>query len=164
MLFVVWAPMQPKSDCLIIRPPHCAGSFSGNSSLSHTFMYLSVCLDLLCANAAQQAEVQQSKCTYPKRGTVGIKVYLVVGHSLVMIARCPCSGAYLWCYAAHAKWPSQRQTWQCNVLHRLYQQLQRDQKGLPGLTQSNRRMWEQAIEAACRAGHTEWALQVCLPV
>ena len=52
---------------------------------------------------------------------------------------------------------------QCvRVLHRLYQQLQRDQKGLPGLTQSNRRMWEQAIEAACRAGRTEWALQVCL--
>ncbi|KAL0055731.1 hypothetical protein WJX82_003881 [Trebouxia sp. C0006] len=43
---------------------------------------------------------------------------------------------------------------------RLYQQLQRDKRGLPGLTQSNRRMWESTIEAACRAGRTDWALQV----
>ena len=46
------------------------------------------------------------------------------------------------------------------VWRRFYQQLQRDKKALPGLTQSHRRMWEEAIEAACRAGHTEWALQV----
>ncbi|KAL0036148.1 hypothetical protein WJX79_005812 [Trebouxia sp. C0005] len=43
---------------------------------------------------------------------------------------------------------------------RLYQQLQRDKRGLPGLTQFNRRMWESTIEAACRAGRTDWALQV----
>ena len=43
---------------------------------------------------------------------------------------------------------------------RLYQQLQRDKRGLPGLTQSNRRMWEGTIEAACRAGRTDSALQV----
>ena len=43
---------------------------------------------------------------------------------------------------------------------RLYKQLQRDKKGLPGLTHSHRKMWENIIEAACRGGNTEWALQV----
>jgi len=55
---------------------------------------------------------------------------------------------------------------QCVMWCRLYQQLQRDKRGLPGLTQSNRRMWESTIEAACRAGRMDWALQVwlCIPL
>ena len=48
------------------------------------------------------------------------------------------------------------------MIFRLYKQLQRDKKGLPGLTHSHRKMWEAVIEAACRADDTEWALQVRL--
>ena len=47
-----------------------------------------------------------------------------------------------------------------NMWCRLYKQLQRDKKGLPGLTHTHRKLWEAIIEAACRAGNTEWALQV----
>ena len=46
------------------------------------------------------------------------------------------------------------------ALARLYQQLQRDKKGLAGLTHSHGAMWGSTIETACRAGQMDWALQV----